>query len=204
MYNKKNSKLTPPTTYDGYDFKEKLEQAMDCFYNSFLKAEVKPEYNNKKIFFNMNKKHGNFTLPFPERFLHIVSIDDEEKFNVDPCTNDIAKEICDNQCENESQLAFFRALKRWECPYRLHRIHWIKELFKLANNNDKDITEWDVQEKSISGSSKKRLIRYSCGVDDYVIVLREQDKRYNFLTAYPVVSKRKKREFDNAYNRNKK
>ena len=170
--------LSSPTTYDGDDFQEKLEQAMDCFYNSFLKKDVKPTYNNRSIFFSMDKYFGNVKLPFPERFLHIVSLDDEDKFDVNPCINDIAREICENQCENESQWHYFKFIKRWECPYRLHRIHWIIEVIRLANSSNSHVDEWSVLEKSTSGNYKKRLIRYHYKLDDYLIIFKERRSDY--------------------------
>lgn len=64
-----SDKLSDPMLYNGASIEEILDEAMDNFYHSFLKKEVKPKYNSKDIFFNMNKKYANFTLNYPEMFV---------------------------------------------------------------------------------------------------------------------------------------
>lgn len=200
MRNGTSSKLSAPIKYDGLDFEEQLKDAMNHFFNIFLDKTVKPSYNGKDIFFNMSKESDIFTLTYPERFLHIVSMDDEEKFNMYPCVNDPSYEYCDNRCTGSSEIINFSVLNRWECPYRLSRIHWIREVIDLANNGDPDVTEWEVVEANSRGKYNKRLLRYCCGIDDYLIVFRDHDNRYQFITAYPIVKKSKKEECDNAYS----
>lgn len=199
MLNETESLLSRPVIYDGHSFSEQLQQAMDCFYNSFLKKEARPLYNNKKIFFDMKKEHKAFTFSYPERFLHIVSIDDDDKYDLFPCSNDISYENCTNFCEPPSSLFMFSALDRWECQYRLSRIHWIKEVIELANNGNRDISEWEEREYSSKGHYNKRLIRYNCGMDDYLIVLKDRGKDYLFITAYPLLLKRAKARCDKNY-----
>lgn len=191
MRNDTISELSAPIQYDGRDFEEQLEQAMDIFYNSFLEKAVKPKYNGKHIFFDMSKKYGSFSFSYPERFLHLVSLDDDEKFNVLQCANDNAYEHCDPLCEHDSNIPMFKVLGRWECPYRLSRIHRINEVFALANKGNPHISEWD--------DVDNRLIRYNYGIDDYLIVLRKRKRDYNFITAFPVLSRRKKNELTEGY-----
>lgn len=40
-----------------------------------------------------------------------------------------------------------------------------------------------------------------CGIDDYVIILKDEGKSYRFITAFPVVSKKKKTEYEAQYCR---
>lgn len=194
------SKLSRPVIYDGYSFNEQLEQAMDRFYNSFLRKEVKPTYNDRPIFFDMSRKLPGILLPYSKSFLHIVSLDDADKYNVYPCNNDISMENCTLNSCGDANLYYFQVLGRWECQYRLSRIHWIPEIFKLANNHDPCIYEWEEIEVGKSyGKYIKRLIRYHCGIDDYIIVLQEREQDYYFITAYPVSSISKKKHFDRQY-----
>ena len=195
------SKLTSPIIYDGYSFEDKLQEAMSYFYDYFLRKDVKPQYKGRPIYFSMEKRHGIFTLTYPERFLHITSLDDEEKYNMYPCTNDPTYEICDNRCSGSSEYSNYTAIDRWECIYRLSRIHWIREVIDLANKGDRDITEWDVVEIDKKDKYNKRFIRYCHGMDDYVVILRARPKDYMFITAFPVVKKDKKAEYDSQYLR---
>ncbi len=195
-------KLSNPIDYNGLTFEEMLEEARIYFSDIFMKKSSRPKYNGKDIFFNMNTSYGMFDLRYPEKFLHITSLDDADKYNVYPCTNDYAYEQCDIMCEGPSSIGFYSVLGRWECVYRLRRIHWIREVLDLANKSDPDITEWDVVEIDHErGKYNKRFIRYHCGIDDYVIILREDGKKYTFLTAFPVVSKDRKKEYDRQYRR---
>ena len=118
-----------------------------------------------------------------------------------PCTNDPAFELCENQCAGYSAYHNYTALNRWECVYRLSRIHWIREVIDLANRNDTYITEWDVVEVDKGTKYNKRFIRYCQGIDDYVVILKERKRDYMFITAFPVVTKDKKNEFDRQYLR---
>lgn len=195
------SQLSNPQHYDGIDFHEQMEQAMDIFYNTFLEKSVKPEYNNKPIFFDMNKSYRNFTLPFPERFLHIVSMGkDDDQFSMYPCQNDSALERCETLCEKPSDYSEFQLLDRKECLYRLERIHYIKQVIDFANKGNSHITQWEQSDKDSRGQRViKRFIRYHYGIDDYIIVFRDQGKNYYLLTAYPVVTRSKKEDYDKQY-----
>lgn len=202
MSEKRTGKLSSPIDYSGLTFEEMLEEARIYFSDIFMKKGVRPKYNGKDIFFSMSSSSGMFDLGYPEKFLHITSLDDEDKYNVFPCTNDYAYEICDIMCGGPSSISFYSVLGRWECVYRLRRIHWIREIIDLANKRDPHITEWDVVEIDHErGKYNKRFIRYHYGIDDYVIILREDKKQYIFITAFPVVSKARKKEYDRQYNR---
>lgn len=195
-----SSKLSNPIVYEGYDYDDQLKEAMQFFYDQFLDKSIKPSYNGRFIFFDMSKKHDMYELPYPVRFLHITSIDDEEKYNMYPCVNDRSFELCNNRCTGDSNYNYYVVLKRWECPYRLSRIHWVREVIDLANKGDPNITEWEVVEYGNDrGKYRKRLIRYTCGIDDYLVVLKVEKKQYKFMTAYPIVTKSKKLECDTGY-----
>lgn len=196
------SRLSEPIDYEGLTFEDKVEDAFIYFRDIFIKKENRPFYNNKFIFFDTSRITGNFELKYPERFIHITSLDDSDKYNVFPCTNDLSFENCYNKCSSESDIFSYHLIGRWECLYRLSRIHWIREVIDLANSYDSQITEWDVPEcDNRRGTYYKRFIRYNCGIDDYVIILKDEGKSYRFITAFPVVSKKKKTEYEAQYCR---
>lgn len=198
------SKLSDPVLYEGDSFTDIIATAYNDFYNTFLEKHVKPQLFQKDIFFNMDRRYKEIiTLKYPERFIHIISLDDEEKYTMNPCTNDISYEYCPNQCKRDSVLTDFMVCNRWECPYRLSRIHWIKEIVSLANSNDKYIKRW--YEPKNDGHIFYRMLhlRYVCGIDDYLLVFKECDNWFQFVTAFPVVSKYKKEKLDKAYDRYK-
>lgn len=189
------SKLSEPIIYNGSTIQEMLTMGMDHFYKSFLQKDIKPKYKGKDIFFDMDKMYRHrLVMPYPIAFMHIVSLDNDDKYNLFPCTNDISSEICENNCTLDRSLSHFYTYGRWECMYRLSRIHWIPEIINLANEDDPDI--YTFQEEKNDGKHRfiDHNIRYLCGVDDYLIILREYERRddFYFITAYPVVSVTKK------------
>jgi hypothetical protein len=200
-----SDKLSDPMLYTGVSIEEILDEAMDKFYHSFLKKEVKPKYNSKDIFFDMNKKHKEInmlTLSHPERFLHISSLNmDETKYDMLFCENDSAKNNCFNSCENgSSRNSSIRLIGRTECIYRINRIHWIPEIIQFANNGSSQIQEWDYIDKDDNHKPIcKRYIRYIGDGIDYVIILRDRKFDYIFVTAFPVLMKRTRKMFSRNY-----
>lgn len=206
MIVQKKSKLSPPRIYEGSTIQEMFDNGMDYFYNSFLKKEVKPRFQGRDIFFDMNKMFQRyFQMPYPLSFMHIASLNDDEKYTLYPCTNDFSYELCLNRCDLNLAQNSFKTYSRWDCLYRLHRIHWIPEIFSLLADGDEDIQVTQVSKTD----GKKRFvdfnIRYCCGMDDYLIVLRERKDRGDFLfiTAFPVVTKHKKAELDKLFENKK-
>ena len=199
MRDRTKSKLSSPIIYPGSTIDEMLSAGIHHFYNIFLKKEVKPTFRGKRIFFDMDKNHKHrFLMPFPLSFMHITSLDAEDKYSVSPCINDISTELCKSQCLLTQAHPAYMTYGRWECLYRLHRIHWIGEVIVLANAGDENI--YIFEEDKTDGNKKFTdvNIRYHCGMDDYLIILRYRLKEddYLFITAFPVVSKRKKEQLD--------
>lgn len=193
------SKLSPPIVYEGNSIAEMFSAGMNHFYNTFLKKEVKPKFKGKDIFFDMDKMyHRFFSMPYPISFMHITSLDNEDKYTTFPCTNDISMENCVNECNLSSALPHYMTYQRWECLYRLARIHWIKEIIILANADDENVYIFTEVKNDGSRKFNDINIRYKCGIDDYLIVLRERKREGDllFITAFPVISKKKKITLD--------
>lgn len=194
--------------------------AYNMFFECFIKKESRPLYKGKFIFFNMDKDleintNGITTiqtLPLPERFFHIISLEDGwSKYNVSPCNNDDSIEYCKNDCKlYKSTIKEFRLINRTECYYRLMRINRIPEVISLANNNDYNIKEWTEVERDKKGNKiYKRFIRYKHKKDDYIVILKEKRKRgqveeYSFITGFPVFGRVNKDKYDKKYDNYKK
>lgn len=212
------SKLSPPITYETCDVNEIIESAYQSFKNGFMNKDNRPKYKGKFIFFNVNKNITvlnqdtciNMSLDKPERFYHIISIDEKEYCQVYPCYNTVEYETCEVQCETIRAKGYFAYLERVECLYRVCRIHRISEVIELANINDEHIEQWIEKEKDKNGNEiKKAYIRYTYGNDDYLVILKVKNSRngdyhYEFITAFPVFLKRSKQQLSKNYNLNKK
>lgn len=193
------SKLSDPITYDGDSIEEKIRNGFDYFYNIFLKKDIKPTFNGKYIFFDMDQMlEHRIKLPYPKSFMHIISLDNDDKYSMFPCTNDISMEFCENQCTLHNALARFQFYLRWECAYRLSRIHWIPEIIKLYEEKDSNIYYFEEDATDGKKRFKNIYLRYDCGVDDYLIFMHYRPKSddYLFITAFPVVYTRKKEELN--------
>lgn len=202
-------KLSSPLVLTGDTFIEMLENLEEYFATIFMDKDARALYNEKFIFFNMDRFHlGNGNrLKYPERFLHICSIEDKHNYTIFPCNNDKTYSLCKTYCNLTNSHTEFKKINRTECLYRMTRIHWIPEIINLANTKDEGITVWT---KPTTDRHKnkiyKHFIRYESGIVDYVIILKEDRKRgytqkYNFISAYPVFTKRNKEQFKEDYVR---
>jgi len=200
-------KLSQPLPLEGKNIIEKVNNAQKIFNNSFGLKQFRPEYRGKFIFFNTNKKYKGQNLMFPERFMHITSIEDKSNYTIFPCNNDITYSKCQNKCNPSMAHPEYQKIDRSECLYRLARIHWIFEIINLANSDDASIKEWTKAERDNKGNLvNKSFIRYEEGIVDYVIILKEDVRggkiyKYHFITAFPVFTKRNKIQYDSDFNK---
>lgn len=204
-----NKKISPPAPLIGTNLTEIIDKLFNKFYWIFLEKKSRPLFKNKFIFFNVNKNYKGYTLSYPERFMHLCSIEAKEKYTIFPCNNDIAYSLCKNKCTYKKALTEFQILGRTECPYRMSRIHWIPEIINLFNEGNTFIKNWQkyIKNPKTNNLDIYEFIRYEDDLYDYIIILREEKnklgniKMYTFITAYPVFYKRNKRDFDSQYNR---
>jgi len=198
--------LSEPLTYEGDSLMERIENGMTHFRAVFLNKDVKPRLYGKRIYFDMTRVYkGIFKLPLPEKYLHLVSLGDDEKFTVYPCTNEYSSySLCDALCEVASNINCFQILDRWECPYRLARIHWVPEVIRLANDGNEYIKFWEkeAEDPTTGRTYTKYYLRYTYGFTDYVIIFRDDSGgEYYFISAYPVCARKAKRDFDKDYEK---
>lgn len=199
--------LSPPKQLIGNTPQEIVDNIHKDFYSIFMKKDSREFFNNKFIFFSMDKMYRNIELPYPERFVHICSIKDNTQYNIFPCNNDITFSICKSKCSYQKALSLFYDIGRIECPYRMSRIHWIPEVISLYNQGSPYIKKFSKQKLNRKTNKMENIIfiRYNDNHNDYVVLL-DEDKdsmgnvtKYRFKTAYPVFLKKNKIEFDNLY-----
>lgn len=187
---------------------EKIKFVVENFSEKFLKQENRPLFKGKPIYFEMSKEHHHMVHPYPEKLMHIISLEDKGVKEILPCINDFSSLICQNKCSLRNALLDFQLLQRQECFYRMSRIHWIPEIIELANSNYSHIKVWE--EHTLNSKRKKitkTFIRYQEGLIDYVIILAHRKKdgqlvNYIFETAFPLFYERTKKQYDRSFNAN--
>lgn len=206
----KLSKLSQPKQLHGSSIIENINLVFNEFNEIFIKKEERPYLYGKFIFFNISTQYNGQSLRYPERFMHACSIIEKDTHTMFPCNNDISFELCNNKCQCNQALYEFQVLNRGECLYRLARLHWVPEVIVLANKKDHHIQAWSQREiDSKNNKIRKHYIRYECGMDDFIIILKEDWRnktlvKYDFVTAFPVFLKRNKEQFSKNYAKSKK
>ncbi|WML26271.1 hypothetical protein [Neobacillus sp. OS1-33] len=206
----KLSKLSPPRQLHGASILEKINNIFYEFNEIFIKKEGRPYLNGKFIFFNISTKYKGRSFSYPERFMHACSIIEKDTHTMFPCNNDISYELCHNKCQCNQALDEFQVINRGECLYRLARIHWVPEVIELANQKDERIRAWSQNETdSKKNKIRKHYIRYECGMDDFLIIFKEDWRnktlvKYDFITAFPIFLKHNKEQYDKNYAKFKK
>ncbi|MBQ9014171.1 MAG: hypothetical protein IJ094_11595 [Bacilli bacterium] len=173
------------------------------FNDKFLVKNNREKLKGDFIYVENIKEYG-----VNKCFLHSVSIRDNEKYGIYPCTNDITYTLCNTKCSSDSKsnIRCVVNLKqnRAICYYRLARIHWVPEIIAKANEDDVNIKMWSKTFKDKTTGRmriKKRFVWYKCGLANYVIIFEEKykDRRLNFLkyiTSYPVFGKQTEKGFE--------
>ncbi|MEA4826904.1 MAG: hypothetical protein VB130_09755 [Clostridium sp.] len=193
------AELSPPNLIsDGVPLNDYIDMIYSDFYKNFIDRNNRPLLLGNFIF--LSNEHIDNKL---ERFWHLISLGNEEKYNIFPCTNDYAYLRCNTKCEVQNSIESVKQLSRAECMYRMARIHWISEIIDLANKNNKYIKCWT---KTSKDNRQNYFIRYEKDLIDYVIIFNEVHKKgklnyYKFTTAYPVFYKRMKQQFNEDYSK---
>lgn len=197
--------LSQPLLLDQSTLDEKICFVIENFKGIFLNKENRPLFNRKSIYFEMSKEYRGMRHPYPEKLMHILSLEDKGQMDILPCNNDPSSLICINKCTLRYAIRDFQFLHRPECFYRMSRIHWIPEIINLANTNSSYIKIWEENTKNNKNKNiTKTFIRYQEGLIDYVIILAHRKKdgvlaNYIFETAFPVFYERTKKQFDKSY-----
>lgn len=170
-----------------------IDYIYEYFKENIMGKEKRPKLFNKSIFIDFN----NWINYKAEMFWHIVSLNDNEKFNILPCNNDISSIYKKDNCINHKyRIEMSNGSVRSICLYRAIRISWFIDIINLANSKDKSIKSW-VKDKNL-------YLRFQHQSIDYAIVFQIQKNMYRLLSMFPVFYINKKQEFDNDYNKYQK
>ena len=168
------------------NFDESIEMAYKYFAEKINNKEKRPVLFDKEVFVEA----GEWPAGKPVGFWHIVSLEETHKFKVLPCVNDIASELCDENCEKKYHRINIKydTETRELCLLRASRLPWILDLFRLANRDDPSVTVWIKPDKKV-------YLRYNHYGIDYVIILSETKHYYRIITAFPVFYTKDKKGF---------
>lgn len=159
---------------------------------------------NKPIYFSKNIIE-NYSIDF----WHMSSLENKDLkrrnssdsfYNIKPCNNTNYSNKCANCIEHIYPINIRNTI-RDKCVYRMATIEWFSEVIEKTNNKDSNIKVW----KTTDLSSKREIetnikIRYQYEKIDYLIMLKETENTYYFITAYPVFEYKQKKALDKEYN----
>lgn len=185
-----SAKLTRPLKLtESRDINTMISSLYTLFNNELLDRNNRPKLLGKFIYIDCNKKIKSKN----EIFWHVISLSEEEKFNVLPCNNDNVSLICPDNCiHKQHRIELANGKLRNICLYRGARISWIKEIIELANQGDENIKVWRTNEIVKGKPVINFKVRFTHETVDFLLVFVEhQDKlgkikKYFFKTAYPL------------------
>lgn len=178
------------------DLHNNFNSSYTFFQKYIMNPECKPTFKDLPIYFEFEDDKA---------FWHMCSIDDisngkdgREKYNVFPCTNHIANELCNIRCQSHSpsnNLSFQHHSGRAQCLYRSSQLPFMYFILKTYENDiDNDnIRVWKNEDKR---KDKRKLNRwnilYNKNNFNYLIILQEYKKSnklhsFRFITAYPLI-----------------
>lgn len=180
------------------------------FCKKLLDRDNRPELLGRFIFIDESQIQGR-----EDGFWHIASIgedfDDKKadyKFDMYPCQNHVAYEKCIYKCEINHPENYLREINSIPCIYRAHKINWVWDIINLVNENRNHENLYIWRKKHHKSGDKRLFIRYLDEVIDYIIIFqivynkeKNDIRMYKFITAYPVVMKSYKAQFDKDFNK---
>lgn len=187
-------KLSPIIDISRYsDFNDINDFLYGHFSKNIMDRTKRNKLFNKFIFIDFS----NWIDYKAEMYWHMISLSENERFNILPCNNDTSNIYCNDNCINRChQVILSNGQKRNICIYRAIRIEWLNDIINLANNNDENIKIWE--------KDNKLYIRYEHETVDYAVVLEKQKNKYRLLSMFPVFYINKKVEFNTDYKKYKK
>ncbi len=173
---------------------ENTEYSKNFYISNIKNTPNKLSFKGKIIFINHESDI---------EFKHIISIGDDgegkkgQETNL--CVNTSIESLCQNQCDF-NKLIFPQ--KRMFCIYRAEKLPWLVLILNGIKDNNNSITNnLKIFNYNFEKNGKDRTyIRYqevnSINVVDYIIILEEMEKYYKLITAYPVIFKGTRRQYD--------
>lgn len=184
----KSEKLSLPLSICGITIDEAIEKMYSIYVKEIMPKEKRPELFGKFIYINSKE----WIDQKAEMFWHMISLGDNEKFNIYPCNNLSCGLICEENCKRKvRQISIGGNRKRNICLYRGTMISWLIEIIALANNKDSAVQVW-VKE----GKLHLRMVHETV---DYIAIFEIKKNMYVLITAYPVFYISSKRNYTQDY-----
>lgn len=173
-----NSILLPPMVdLESYANKNEIINNLYELY----KSDLMEKENRVRLFDKFIYIECKWWIDYKaEMFWHLISLSEDNYFKELPCDDNI-KLMCEENCINHiKQITLNNGQVRDICYFRAARIIWIKEIIKLANNNNSHIKKWEKE--------GILYIRFEHETADYILLFLDKlnNGRYYFISAFPV------------------
>lgn len=185
-------KLTPIVIDKTQELSEIFNECHDKFKET-IATKDRPLFRGMEIYIPLKWLENK-----AEIFWHSASIEQKEKLDIKPCTNDLSSAFCLENCIIGTEfITMSNGDIRAKCLYRALRVGWIKEIIEMYNENDVRVKYWE----KINSNKKKRVyLRYQEEEIDYLIVLeKKSEKRVQLITAYPIFFVSAKKDYEKDY-----
>lgn len=158
---------------------------------------------DKPIYFSADKIQD-----YSIDFWHMASLENKDLkrrntadnyYNIKPCNNTNYSNKCTNCIEHLYPINI-RNTSRDKCIYRMATIEWFGEIISKANTENSNVKIWKVEHLNSKRNIENQIkIRYQKNEIDYVIILKETDNTYYFISAYPVFEYKQRNALDKEY-----
>lgn len=173
-------------------------------YNEFKSNCLSLRLFGKEIYFSTELLQ-NCSIDF----WHMASLENKDLkknnkdrfyYNIKPCNNTIISNKCSN-CTQHTFCINIRKTNRDICIYRMKSVKFFKITIERANELGLNVKIWKLEKCSNRRQKENILkIRFQENEIDYLIILKEKENIYYFITAYLVFEQREKNDLDKEYN----
>lgn len=196
-----NMHLKQPLDPSNYEqWTELFNSAYEIFQVELNIRENRPTLFGRRLFIDARDQIDDKI----NGFWHVASIGaDDSKFDMYPCSNDVAIGKCVFLCNVDHQDNFLKHKNSTPCIYRASRISWIRQIIDMTNDSE-EFSKLKIWTHERNGE-KHLLIRYQFEIIDYIIIFKISYKNndiefFRLITAFPVVLKSFKKRYDREYN----
>ncbi|MCQ2563910.1 MAG: hypothetical protein MJ128_05430 [Mogibacterium sp.] len=185
---------------DDISLDDAFDKCYEEFKSSFMAKSKRPLLGNREIVFPANEK--NWIEHKLELFWHASSLDQKIRFEILPCTNDVGKLLCDENCtKGMKDVLMSNGDIRYKCIYRSERVNLISQIVSLYNEGDSRVKYWERLHGHGREKRNRIYLRYQSGYLDYLLVFEHKsEKRVTAITAFPVFFKSDSEKYDKYYN----
>lgn len=192
--------LTIVALPDNISLDEGFDKCYEAFKRSFMAKDNRPLLGSRKIVFPA--KDHNWIEGKLELFWHASSMEQKIRFEILPCTNDIGKLLCNENCTQGLHTIYMsNGDLRYKCIYRSERVNLISQIINLYNIGDPRVKYWEKMHGHGSNKKNRIYLRFQSGAIDYMLVFEDKSsERVTAITAFPIFFKSDSALYDKYYN----